>query len=278
VPISKRLEAGTSADFVFQVMLADGTEAIGVFLGTDTLTGKVWPGGDHPTTFAPTVTWFDADAGKPKITFNNADTATVTPGLYSLQAYAERAGRTTRLLPEGSTLEILPTAGVGPIRPSYIDVDDLKAVAGWIVDLQSPDSHTSFDEQCADARDWVDELVLRNYRGGHVSLLGMHGLALDSWFTGGSRRTSLGNRAIKDWLTQNKLLVTPRVKQICAYYAIHRICEGMLSRGNQYLGLSAKFRFEAETLLASTTFELDVNGDGYGEIPINMSAANTLWS
>ncbi len=40
----------------------------------------------------------------------------------------------------------------------------------------------------------------------------------------------------------------------------------------------AVFRAEAESLLASTTVEIDVNGDGFGEVPINLSSTNTLWA
>ena len=63
---------------------------------------------------------------------------------------------------------------------------------------------------------WLDENILRNYRGGNVELLGYHGLALDSWYTGGTRRTSLRNMFILDLLQNNGLIVTQRTKDICA--------------------------------------------------------------
>jgi hypothetical protein len=78
--------------------------------------------------------------------------------------------------------------------------------------LQVPDDNTGFDDQLADSRDWLDEMTLRNYRGGNVSLLGYHGFALDAWHTGGGRRTSLTNRWLFAALAANQLLVTPRVK------------------------------------------------------------------
>ncbi len=45
-----------------------------------------------------------------------------------------------------------------------------------------------------------------------------------------------------------------------------------------YVTQLARFRFEAESLLCSTTVEIDVNGDGFGEVPINFSSTNTLWA
>jgi hypothetical protein len=135
-----------------------------------------------------------------------------------------------------------------------------------------------FDDQLADARDWLDEMILRNYRGGNVSLLGYHGFALDAWYTGGGRRTSLTNRWLFGALKANQLLVKPRVIQVCSYYALSRICESMITKGGMYAQLAARYRLEAESLLASTTVEIDVNGDGFGEVPINFSSTNTLWA
>ena len=78
--------------------------------------------------------------------------------------------------------------------PTYISITDVRAIAPWIDDLITPDNDTGFDTQLADSRSWLDEMILRNYRGGNVSLLGYHGFALDAWYTGGGRRTSLTNR------------------------------------------------------------------------------------
>ena len=52
----------------------------------------------------------------------------------------------------------------------------------------------------------------------------------------------------------------------------------MIVKSGQYVALASRFRFEAESLLASTTVEIDVNGDGFGEIPVNFSSTNTLWA
>jgi hypothetical protein len=52
----------------------------------------------------------------------------------------------------------------------------------------------------------------------------------------------------------------------------------MITKSGQYVALASRFRFEAESLLCSTTVEIDVNGDGWGEVPINFSSTNTLWA
>jgi hypothetical protein len=280
--ISLELVQGTARDFPFQVQNPDGTVPTDIFLSTDTLAATVWAGSNETPLLTPTATWLSATNAQYQVTLQNTDSASLAPGQYYIQAYSTRAGsppRTTALLPRGTSLEILAAPGSSfTARPTYISVTDIRKIAPWIDDLQVPDSNFGFDDQLADSRDWLDEMTLRNYRGGNVSLLGYHGFALDAWYTGGGRRTSLTNRWLKAALVANQLLVTPRVKQVCAYYALSRICESMITKSGQYVALASRFRFEAESLLASTTVEIDVNGDGYGEVPINFSSTNTLWA
>jgi hypothetical protein len=280
--ISLELVQGTARDFPFQVQNPDGTVPTGIFLSTDALSATVWAGSNETPLLTPAATWINATNAQYQVTIQNTDSSSLAPGQYSVQAYATRAGtpgRTTALLPRGTSLEILAAPGTSfTARPTYITVTDVRKIAPWIDDLQVPDSNTGFDDQLADARDWLDEIILRNYRGGNVSLLGYHGFALDAWYTGGGRRTSLTNRWLFASLQSNQLLVTPRVKQICAYFALSKICESMITKSGQYVALASRFRFEAESLLASTTVEIDVNGDGFGEVPINLSSTNTLWA
>src|SRR5271166_1148534 len=280
--INLELQQGTARDFPFQVQNPDGTIPVGVFLATDTLAASIWQGQNETPLLTPTTTWISALNAQYQVTLQNTDSAGLTYGVYYLQATATRAGtptRTTALLPRGTSLTIIAAPGVTfTQRPTYIAITDVRNIAPWIDDLTTPDNDSGFDNQLADARDWLDEMVLRNYRGGNVSLLGYHGFALDAWYTGGGRRTSLTNRWLKGALVANQLLVTPRVRNVCAYYALSRICESMITKGGMYAMLSARYRFEAESLLASTTVEIDVNGDGYGEVPINFSSTNTLWA
>lgn len=304
--LSLELTQGTSANFSFQLPASGSTDRFAqdydqttliigtpsnvvtsIFASTDTLAATVWAGDDEAPLLRPTITWIAATKGQVMISFADRDTLTLAPGPYYLQAFATLpavvgppavAARTTAILPCGTSLEIIAAPGTATPRPTYINITDVRKIAPWIDDLQVPENRAGFDDQLADARDWVDEVTLRNYRGGNVSLLGYHGFALDAWYTGGGRRTSLTNRWLKAALAANQLLVTPRIKNICAYYALSRICESFITKSGQYVALASRFRFEAESLLASTTVEIDVNGDGYGEVPINLSSTNTLWA
>jgi len=299
--ISLEIVQGTARDFQFQlagytaasepwtldpeqtvlITGAPASTASGSFLSTDVLTASVWAGSNEVPLLTPAASWISAPDAQLQVSIQNADSLGLAYGTYYLQAYATRAGtppRTTALLPRGSSLEIIAAPLAVVPRPTYIGIVDLRKIAPWIDDLQVPDSHEGFDDPCADSRDWLDEMTLRNYRGGNVSLLGYHGFALDAWYTGGGRRTSLTNRWLFAALASNQLLVTPRVRNVCSYYALSRICESMITKGGMYAMLAARFRLEAESLLASTTVEIDVNGDGFGEVPINFSSTNTLWA
>jgi hypothetical protein len=279
--IAVELVQGTARDFPFQVMNPDGTIPTGVFLNTDVLTASVWAGLNEVPLLTPATSWISATDAQYQITLQNIDSAALAIGTYYLQAYATRAGtptRTTALLPRGTSLEIIGQPLTAVPRPSYISIVNLRRIAPWIDDLQVPDSTSGFDDACADSRDWLDEMTLRNYRGGNVSLLGYHGFALDAWYTGGGRRTALTNRWLYAALAANQLLVKPRVIQVCSYYALSRICESMITKGGMYAMLAARYRLEAESMLASTSVEIDVNGDGFGEVPINFSSTNTLWA
>ena len=217
--IAVELVQGTARDFPFQVQNPDGTTPTGIFLATDVLTASVWAGSNETPLLTPTASWISATNATYQVTLQNTDSAGLAYGIYYLQAYATRAGtptRTTALLPRGTSLEIIAAAATAVPRPTYISIADLRKIAPWIDDLQVPDSHQGFDDPSPDSRDWLDEMTLRNYRGGNVSLLGYHGMALDAWYTGGGRRTSLSNRWLIACLAANQLLVTPRVRNACA--------------------------------------------------------------
>lgn len=287
------LRLGTSRAWQLQVLNPDDSVPTGQFLSSDVLAAAVWQGSALAPVVSksmPDIAWIDATNAKFVINWYPADTAGLPAGVYYVEAQATRGSNVADLLPEGSTLTLTDTPGIAAVRPTYITGDDLRRLAPWIFDVQAPGSETAFADQCADSRDWLEENVLRNYPGGYVSLLGEHGAALAAWSAGGSQRSSLRNPWILQLLRQGPavanvrggLIVTTRTKDICAYYAIARICDGMLTKGSQYAALAARFRSQCYQLLVSYTAELSVNGavDQWGQllaqIPINFGTARTI--
>jgi hypothetical protein len=285
VSLNLDLQIGTSFDWQLQALNPDDSIPTGQFENTDTLLAQLWQGQEDIALATPAIVWLSATNAQYQISFNNADTLTLALGVYYVSATATRSGRSAALLPKGSTVTLQPAPGATVSPPTYITVADIRVIAGWIDQVNPPNSETGFLQQCARARSWLDENILRNYRGGNVELLGYHGLALDSWYTGGTRRTSLRNPFILGLLQQNALIVTDRTREICAYYALSLICENMLMQSGkpaQYLGMAARARAEAQRLLSCYTAELNVNGDVdsngnlIANIPINFSSTNTL--
>jgi hypothetical protein len=285
MPLNLDLQIGTSFDWQLQALNPDDSVPVGQFMSSDTLLARLWQGDQETPVDTPTIIWLSATNAQYQISFNNSDTASLPLGVYYVSATATRGGRSASLMPYGSTVTLKPAPGTGTPPPVYNTVADMRLLAGWIDQVNPPDSETGFLLQCAAARSWLDENILRNYRGGNVELLGYHGVALDAWFTGGTRRTSLRNPFILDLLQQNALIVTDRTKRICAYYALSLVCESMLQHSTsakQFMGLAARYRAEAHRLLSCYTAELNINGDldAYGNlianIPINFTSTNTL--
>ena len=290
------LRIGTSRTLQIQCLNPDDSVPTGQFQSTDVLSMALWQG----NALAPVVSkssatsadlaWISATNAQFGITFHPADTANLAAGVYYLEATATRGSDSADLLPKGTTLTLTATPGTGSARSSYITGDDLRRLAPWIYDVQAPGSETGFLDQCADARDWLDENILRNYPGGYVSLLGEHGTALAAWATSGAQLSSIRNPWILQLLqngpavagSKGGLIVSRRTKDICAYYALFRTCDAIITKGNQYAALSARFRQQCYQLLVSYTAELSVAGsvDTWGNliamIPVNFGTARSL--
>lgn len=281
---------GTSRLIQIQLLNPDDSIPTGQYLDSDVLSFAVWQGAaDIPvivksSAVTADVAWISATNAQFSMALHPTDTIGMPQGVYYLDATATRGVDEADLLPSKTTLTLTATPGSTPARPTYIDVTIVRKVAAWIDTVTAPGSETGFLEQCADSRSWLDENIIRNYRGGNASLLGMQGVALDSWFSGGARRSSLRNPWLLNLLATNSLIVTDRTRDICAYYTLHRICEGMITKGAQYPALSARSLHNANTLLACYTAEIQVLGalDFWGQplasIPITFSSTNTLWA
>jgi hypothetical protein len=287
MPLNRNVPIGTSFDWQLQALNPDDSVPTGQFLSSDVLACNLWQGQSSSPVATPAISWINATNAQYLISGQISDTINLAPGVYYIEALATRAGsptRTASLMPRDSTVTLTAVPGSTSARPTYITVADLRRIAPWIDDLQgsTPGSQTGYLDQCADARSWLDECILRNYRGGNVELLGYHGLALDAWYIGGAKRTSLRNPYILGLLQQNMLIVSQRLRDVMAYYALAQICESMVMRGSQYFAMAARYRAKANELLSCSIAELtvnnsvDSNGNPIACIPVNFSTTNSL--
>lgn len=258
------------------VPVTDSSGAVIAYAGTETLSAVLWAGNDQPPLLTLSDAWLNAGLGTTTVELTEAQSTGLAVGQYQLVcSVTDDAGTWVYFR---AVIAILPAPAAAVTRPTYITVADLRKVCAWIEDIQDPDTQEfGFLDQCADARDWLDECILRAYRGGNINLLGYHGLALDAWYTGGARRTALTNIWLKEQLAANTLLITPRIRRVLALYACYLIFDSQVNRGKEYQALAAKFQYQAQALLSSTVCELNLNGDGVTpNLPITMSATNTL--
>lgn len=100
---------GTSRDFLLESNNPDGSPASNTFLDTDTLSTTVWSGDGTVSLLSPTTVWTTANLGQFQITFNNADTASLTPDTYRILTTATRFGRSAAIL--DGRLQVLSSAG-----------------------------------------------------------------------------------------------------------------------------------------------------------------------
>lgn len=102
---------------------------------------------------------------------------------------------------------------------------------------------------------------------------------MDSWFTGGNRRSQLTNYWLRDQLALNTLMVRPRIVKVCVFYTLAQICKQQIGVGGKWPALAAMYRHQCNALLAGTTAEIDlIPQDNIPDIPITFSAVNTLFT
>ena len=110
-PVTLEIVAGCSSDFARSTPNADGTFG-GVYTGIETITATIWPEDSEVYVLKqvgyPNV-WINAATTTWLVSFTDAQTATLTPGIYRMQVTAPVLGRTGPLF-EGM-LEVFSAPG-----------------------------------------------------------------------------------------------------------------------------------------------------------------------
>lgn len=272
------LDCVRGIDFRRQLaMTIDGRTPSTRYLGSDTLTGKVWSGGDQPTLLEPTVSWVDATVAKFLVTLTEAQTATLDPGTYRLQVEAFRASNGQSDILFNGSLTVTGTSGAAEaLAASYCSYRDLLMVAPWIETQQAlGQDQATFAEQRVEARYWLDDLVLAAapvYGYGRSA----HEEAILYWDGSGG----LGpNTLVRDLLAADRLIVTRKVRKICALYAGYLILRSQVTPGdNQYAKLAGQYYSEAMHEATNTIVEVARNATDTCPIPITLGTTSTRWA
>lgn len=288
---------GTSRDFLLQAKNPDGSDAQNVFLNTDPITSRVWQGEDQNILITLATTWFnpanglvDASAGIFKISVNDADTSSLEVGQYHIQTTSTRFGRTAVVMDAFFSVTVAP--GTSTLRPTYASFQEMVRAAPWIQNLQTENDLEGFATERANAREWLDNLIVHNYRGASIGRFETHSMAAFMFGFSGQRRALILSQWLKDLLAGNMtlsggvyqgppggaLLITAHTKRIVTYRAIAEIAMGMLGKGGDYAAWGVQFRHAANAECLAYTAELDTNNDGRAEIAIPLATSTVLYT
>ena len=248
----------------------------GVFDGTEMLACDVWSGEDQTILFTLPAVWDTAAAGTTKIQIPGATSASAGVGLY--QGLLRLADNSEALGRFELDIRHAPGSGVQTITP-YCAMQDLLEYAPWVKLVQSEEDVTGFLTKRIQAREWLDWVVLNNYRGAGVGLFEDHSTLAFAFGGGVGWRRSIGpSPSLVTYLEQNLLIVRPQIIRACAYKAISYIGLAQIGISNQYAALGSYYRDMADRELVGTTAELDLNNDGIGEMYVNLGSTNTLYT
>lgn len=204
--------------------------------GSETLAATVHRGGTRSVVFAPTVA---PSAGKVLLSVSGAQT-TALDGLYvvrlSIDQVSIRIGR----------LKVLGTPGATAIRPVYATLDDVRRLAStWLDALFSEYDELDLNPQLADARQALEERILER---------------LPDW-----RRATIATH-----LAANRLVVTQRVREITARYALAWLCEGQMAgtkeEDDAWRERATWQHTRIRELLNGFNAAIDTDGDGTADL------------
>lgn len=252
---------GTSRDFLLQVKDA-ADEAVTTFAVDDALAATVWPGDDRAAVATPTIAWSDYTVGKYLLTFEDDDTASVSPGKYRLRATFTRSGRTGVLLDGWLVVSASPDDATAD--QALTTLDDLLRYAPWLDDLLSDSDQSGFAEQQAAAFSWLVDVLC------------------DRWQPN-TGAASLGDRTIFGWdfaegpstwlrgkLTAetSALVSRPKTIEILAKKAIAFVCEAQVGResARDFAAHARAYHGDADSLLKTYRAEIDAK-DTYDGVP-----------
>lgn len=270
------LVIGSSRDYDLQVIPPSGTpydSSTTPFDGTEMLAAKVCLGVDQPSVASPSVAWADPQTGRYTVSFGDGDALGMVPGEYVLQATAARAGRTASLIV--AYLPVRQVGGTAAAIPVYGSLDDLRLYCAWIDRMEHPSRRAQFLRERGRARTWFDQLLQRHWRasGYGISTLGFPIGGIGPFRTGGQ------NKWLQDQLDADTLMVTDDIRELLAKKALGYALEYQVGSRDEtsYQELAAAFHAEADLWLApDITAGLDLNADGWPDLVIDLSTADTL--
>jgi hypothetical protein len=182
---------GSAANWVLTAVNRDGTTPTG-FLATDTLSASLWSGQNEAPLFTPAVSWNSFATGAVNLSVTNAQMAGLDQaGTYHLQVSATRGGSTVVII--DCLLRVLPAPGsASQVITPYNTFADMLEHAPWITMIQDVDAdQEAFYSQRLEAKQWLDWLIVKSWRGTSAAYFGDPGMGAQYWMGGWARRSPM---------------------------------------------------------------------------------------
>lgn len=269
------IQQAQGVDQVYEIDVYDSTGitpvAAGVYTGQEPLTARLWAGDGQVAQTLSGVAWQTVAPVPPNpvsltLTVRATDTAALTIGTYRVQITTVTQNSLTQLLWDGA-LKLTASPGSAIALPVYCQYSDMLAICPWIDTISDARrSQTDFAEVRAAARQYLDQLLIKNYRNLNAFpfQLGSGG-AINVYI--GPRQPIYYNQWVTQQLAANALMLSPEVVRGQAYYSLYLALSTVPSRnGTSDYGRFADFFFhQSRNLMFASTFQLDTNNDGFPE-------------
>lgn len=256
------------------ITIKDGSGNPLVMTGTESLVCEVWAGGDQAPLFTSTPTANTPASGQWDVAILPAQTTGMGPGRYSvIVKYSDGTSDAWY-----GDLEITNSPGSSTPGKVYGSYADMLKVASWVARVQSDADESQFLEQRVDARAWLDDILLKSYRGSFYGQFDELSMALGSWLGGGQRRSTLSSQWLREQLDNDALIIRTDILKAVSYKAASDV-------GLNQIGFDAKLAAKgawclqmAEAIATNLVAELDTDGDGNPDCSIPVIASNTLFT
>jgi hypothetical protein len=270
---------GSARDWPLEAVNQGGTTPSG-FLESDGIKATLWSGQDQAQLFEPAVSWRDASTGQFDLAVSNAQSATLQEnGDYHIQVNVSRAGKLVTIA--DLLLRVFPSPGAATqLVVPYCTYHDLLNRGDWISRVQANDfDQQGFYTQRLQARQWMDQAILNNWRGAGMGLYGAHSESAFAFGGGYGPQRSIGpSQTLIGYLAANYLMLKPYIVEACSHWALSLKGLSQVGTNNQNAAYGAYHRDMAERRLTGITAEIDINGDGIGELFINLGSTDTLFT
>jgi hypothetical protein len=278
-----KIPLGSKTDLPIQTTNRGG-KSNPAYQPSDSFTAQLSRGQGQAVLFNPTVAFYTDggtqtgyDQGQVLVALAAAQMATLEAGgTYLLEVWwTQQTSCVARL-----AIFVEASAGTGTqtVVP-YCSLQDVLDIAPWVRQIQDSDSdQEGFYAQRKQARDWMDEAILNNYRGAYVGLFETHSTMAFAFGYAGWRRSLGPSPSLVTYLQQNLLLVKPYIVRATAHWAAGLIGLSQIGINPQQAQMGCYHRDTAEREMVAITAEVDLNADGVGELFINLGSTNTLFS